>query len=71
MQIFKKLELSVDFLSRILINSLASGGSTPELPTNAYFQIFLYFYRIFAKNWINFEKIAKFPLKLSKICTFH
>ena len=36
-KIFKKLQVSIDFSTKILINSLASRGFAPEPPTNAYF----------------------------------
>ena len=41
MEIFNKLEASIDFSSKFLINSLASGGGTLRIPTNAYVRILL------------------------------
>ena len=58
MHISKKWEVSIDFSSKFLINSLASGGPPLEPPTNADFQIFLNYYpnfrEKFEKIWQNF-----------------
>ena len=63
MKIFKSLLVSIDFLTKFLIISLAT-------PTNAYFQNFLNFSVNFRENFDdilkNFQKIAKFPLQFSK-----
>ena len=39
LELYIKLEVSIDFSTQISLNSLASGaeGSAPEPPTNAYF----------------------------------
>ena len=47
----QKLKVSIDFSTQSSLNSLPSGCSAPELPRNAYFQIFV---QIFAKNSIKF-----------------
>ena len=76
MKFFKKLPVSIRFSSTIFENSLASGGGAPppEPPTNAYVHIFLNYWHNFRENSIkffkNFEKMANFPLELSKKFSF-
>ena len=61
MKYFQKLQVSIDFSSRFLINSLA-----PEPPINVDFQIILNYYPIFRENFEkirqNFEKRSNFHL---------
>ena len=66
MTIFKSLQGSIDFSTKFLIISLASGGRAqpPEPPTNAYFQNFLNFSLNFR---VNFDKMLKNFAKNSKI----
>ena len=63
MKIFKSLQASIDFSTRFLIISLASGGP-PGRPTNGYFQIFSKFSLNFREN---FDKILKDFSKIRKI----
>ena len=43
MKIIKKQQVSIDFSTKFLIISLASGGGAPEPLRNAHFQNFLNF----------------------------
>ena len=65
MKIFKILQVSVNISTNFLIISLASGGSAPEPPIDAYFQNFLYFSLNFRENY---DKILKSFQKSVKIC---
>ena len=50
----QKLQVSFDFSTQISRNSLASGGSATEPPTNAYDNIFLNYWHNFRET---FDKI--------------
>ena len=63
MKSFKILQFSIDFSTTFLMFSLASGSSTPEPPTNQYFQNFLKFSLNFREN---FDKILKNFQKMHK-----
>ena len=69
MKCFKILQFSIDFSTTFLIFSLAS-GSSPQPPTNPYFQNFLKFPLNFRENFDKilkkFQKIAKFTCKFAK-----
>ena len=64
MKIIKKLQVSIDFSTKILINSLASGVPPTERFTNAYFKKILIFCPNFREK---FYKILKNCLKNRKI----
>ena len=74
MQILRKLEVSINFSSKSLINSLDGGRVSrlaPVSDANACFPDYpKFFSKVFFENSIKFEsllkKMAKFPLKLSK-----
>ena len=56
MNIFKSLQVSIDFSTKFFNNFASFRGSAPEPPTNAYFQNFLNFSLSFR---VNFDKILK------------
>ena len=60
MKIFKNLQVSIDFSNKLLISSLPSGA--PPIPKS---------FEKFEKFLNGFEKVAKIPLKLSKIAGLH
>ena len=70
----KILEVSIDFSSKFLSNSLASGGSAHRKPKMHISKIFKIFAQIFAKSLIkirkDFGKIANFLPKLSITVNF-
>ena len=50
MKSFKKFMISIDFSTQISINSLVSGGSAPEPPTNAEYHISLNYWHNFREK---------------------
>ena len=72
MIIFKSLPVSIDFSTKLLIISQASGGLAHQTSYKCLFPKFSNFSLNFRENFDrtlkNFQKIAKFPWKFSKNC---
>ena len=73
-KIFKKLLVSIDFSTKILINSLSSGVAVPETLYKCIFLIFRKFFPNFRgkidKNLENLVKNCKFSIKFIKNSKF-